>query len=195
MIFKIDKQTIDDLGIFGKIRENSVYGIFNKTMTRGGAQILEEMFLFPLSDLEKINERGEIIRYFQNSGISFPFNSELFDSAEFYLSNTDSRSRLSAHEDNLERKFKNAIGTDTEYQLIQKGVLSMLEIINRLKSFLDDILSKGVDNSYQPQVDAMMELLNIKSLEPCLNETNYRKLSYVKTANYDQELDIILGIS
>jgi DNA mismatch repair protein MutS len=186
MIFKIDKQTIDDLGIFGKIRERSIYGIFNKTVTHGGAQILEEMFMYPLSDESKINERGTIIRYFQDNKIGFPFRSELFDAAEFYLNNTDNRTRLSAYQDNLERKFKSAIGSDTEYKLLAKGVLSVVEILNRLKAFLDELEKKGVDGSYKPQVDMMMGLLCLKEFEPCLKETDFTKLPYVKTANYDQ---------
>jgi DNA mismatch repair ATPase MutS len=187
MTFRIDKQTIDDLGIFGKIRENSVYGVFNKTATNGGARILEEMFLYPMSDEKNINERAMIIRYFQNNQISFPFRNEIFDSVEFYMNNTDSRSRLSVHEDNLERKFKNAIGTDTEYKLIQKGVLSMLEILVVLKNFLCVLKETGIEMMYQQQVDAMQKLLSISELEPCLSETNFNKLPYIKTAKYDQE--------
>jgi len=188
MIFKIDKQTIDDLGIFGKIRENSVFGVFNKTVTHGGALILEQMFMYPLSDEDKINERGMIVRYFQNSRTDFPFRSDLFDSVEFYLNNTDSRSRLSAYQDNLERKFKNVIGTDVEYKLINKGVQSVVETLVTLKVFLAELKKAGIENMYQPQVDAMEELLNIKGLEECLKETSYKKLSYAKTATYDQEL-------
>lgn len=187
MIFKIDKQTIDDLGIFGKIRENSVYGIFNKTVTNGGAKILEEMFMYPLSDDLKINERELIIRYFQNNQINFPFKSELFDSVEYYLSNTDSRTRLSAYQDNLGRKFKNAIGSDTEYKLLSKGVLSMVEILNTLNKFLKEMEAKGVEKLYQPQIDSMKGLLGTKELEPCLKESDLKKLSYVKIASYDQE--------
>ena len=56
MSFKIDKQTLDDLAIFGNNRTKSVYDIFNRTRTRGGAKILEEMFLYPLSDADQINE-------------------------------------------------------------------------------------------------------------------------------------------
>ena len=36
MAFIIDRQTINDLNIFGKVRGNSVYGVFNSTRTRGG---------------------------------------------------------------------------------------------------------------------------------------------------------------
>jgi DNA mismatch repair protein MutS len=37
MIFKTDKQTVDDLALFGNRRGKSVYNIFNKTATAGGA--------------------------------------------------------------------------------------------------------------------------------------------------------------
>ncbi len=187
MIFKIDKQTIDDLGIFGKIRENSVYGVFNKTMTHGGARILEQMFMYPLSEENEINERGMIIRYFQNNLTEFPFRSDLFDSVEFYLNNTDSRSRLSAYQDNLERKFKNVIGTDVEYKQINKGVQSVIEILVTLNQFLTDLKKAGIEKMYQPQVDAMTELLNIKGIKESLWEISSKKLSYIKTAEYDQE--------
>jgi DNA mismatch repair ATPase MutS len=187
MIFSADKQTTDDLGIFGKIRENSVYGLFNKTVTRGGAQILEEMFLYPLSDEKKINERGEIIGYFQKYLITFPFKSELFDSVEFYLNNTDSRTRLSAYQDNLERKFKSAVGTDSEYRQLHKGVVALLEVLITLKKFLNTLQEKGVADVYRPQVEVMQGILNMKELADCLSETSVNKLSYAKTASYDQE--------
>ena len=61
MSFKIDKQTLNDLAIFGTGRSQSIYEIFNRTRTRGGGRLLEEMFQYPLSTLEEINSRGEII--------------------------------------------------------------------------------------------------------------------------------------
>jgi DNA mismatch repair protein MutS len=187
MTFRIDKQTVDDLGIFGKMRENSIYGVFNKTATNGGAHLLEEMFMYPLSDEKGINERSMIIKYFQNNDIAFPFRNEIFDSVEFYLNNTDSRSRLSAHEDNLERKFRNAIGTDYEYKLLQKGVLSVIEVIVVLKEFLDLLKEKSIVSEYQQQADSMYNILNAKELKPCLSERHFNKLPYLKTAKYDQE--------
>ena len=187
MAFKADKQTIDDLGIFGKIRENSVYGIFNKTMTSGGARVLEEMFLHPLSEVNKINERGMIIRYFQKSMIIFPFKSDLFDSIEFYLSNTDSRTRISAHEDNLERKLRNVIGTDTEYQLLYKGVLSVIEMVRTLNDFLEKLRSGDIHETYRPQTEAVIEILSNKVLLTCIKEKKSKKLSFSQTASYDQD--------
>ena len=65
MSFRTDKQTLNDLVVFGNNRTKSIYEIFNRTRTRGGAKILEEMFLYPLSEADKINERSEVIRYFK----------------------------------------------------------------------------------------------------------------------------------
>ena len=187
MSFRVDKQSIDDLGIFGRIREQSVYGVYNKTVTHGGSLILEDMFRYPLSEEDKINERGSIISYFQKLDISFPFKSELFDSVEFYLGNTDSRTRLSVHENTLERRFKTALGSDTEYEMIHKGVLSMTEILCNLDRFLKDLDSKGVDPSYSKDLDAMKEILSVKEFSPCLKETSFKKFPYTKVAEYDQE--------
>ena len=44
--FKIDKQTLNDFAVFGTVRNQSVYEIFNRMHTRGGARRLEEMFQF-----------------------------------------------------------------------------------------------------------------------------------------------------
>ena len=105
MSFKIDKQTLDDLAIFGNNRTKSVYDIFNRTRTRGGAKILEEMFLYPLSDADQINERSDVIRYYRDIEAEFPFRGEIFDTMEFYLSNTDRRTQLMTQDNTLGRKF------------------------------------------------------------------------------------------
>lgn len=45
MSFETDKQTLDDLNILGKYKNNSVYSLFNGVVTRGGERLLEDMFL------------------------------------------------------------------------------------------------------------------------------------------------------
>lgn len=186
MIFRVDKQTIDDLGIFGRIGEQNVYDIYNRATTSGGAQILEEMFRHPLSNKDKINERSLIIRFFQEIDISFPFNGELFDTVSFYLSNTDNRTRLQAHENTLERRFKTAIGSDGDYVMIHKGVLAMTEILCVLDDFIKKIEAKSIEPAYQSDLDAIKEILSTKEFLPCLMETTFKKYPYAKVATYDQ---------
>lgn len=73
MSFKIDKQTLDDLAIFGSGRTKSIYEIYNKVSTRGGGRLLEEMFRYPLSNEGSIRKRVNTIHYYGEHQIAFPF--------------------------------------------------------------------------------------------------------------------------
>src|SRR5687768_575528 len=147
MLFTTDKQTLEDLNIFGKHGADSIYQIFNRCATRGGAAILEELFRYPLSDDGAINKRVGIIRFFADSNMPFPFNTSLFDAIETYLANTDERTRLTADEQSVAKKLSRMIAVDTETAIIYKGVASLIELLQGARSFLDS-LDKDKASSY-----------------------------------------------
>jgi DNA mismatch repair protein MutS len=186
MSLVIDKQTLDDLNIFGKRGNNSVYLLFNRTHTRGGADILEQLFHYPLADVDSINTRSSIIRFFKEKKIAFPFRGELFDSAEQYLSNTDERSRLTIGDNTLGRKFNQLIGADTEYQQLVKGMVSIVEIMIGLDQFLQQITAR--DNPFTEEIQAMKALLHSDGLEAVLQEKIPFKPDYAKAVEYDRLL-------
>ncbi|MGN7721746.1 MutS-related protein [Chitinophaga sp. 22620] len=136
MLFTTDKQTLEDLNIFGKHGGDSVYNIFNRCATRGGAAILEEMFRYPLSDDPAINRRCGIIRHFAEAGTPFPFQGALFDAAEPYLANTDERTRLSAQEHSVTKKLSNIIALDAETKQVYNGVNALTELLKGAKTFI-----------------------------------------------------------
>lgn len=188
MGFIIDKQTYDDLKIFGKGRGNSIYSVFNTTRTHGGALVLEEMFNLPMSDAEKINERSSVIRFFYENDIHYNFNNEWFDTVEYYLSNKDNRTRISAmREDVLQRKIKNYVGANVEYEQLYNGIIAVIEIINSVRDFLSTL---NIDKStaYEPEYNAMKLLIDDASLVWCQNEKGTKKISYQKSSEYDDIL-------
>lgn len=136
MSFYVDQQSLDDLNVFGKRGRDSVFGLYNLARTRGGSGILDAMFRYPLSDRQKINQRSEIIRYMMDCAMEFPFRGELFDTIEYYLANTDHRTKLLAHENTIHRKLKGAVGADAQYEQIHKGVLSSIEVLDTLRRFV-----------------------------------------------------------
>jgi DNA mismatch repair protein MutS len=184
MSLVIDKQTIEDLNIFGKRGNNSVYLLFNRTHTRGGAEILEQMFRYPLSDAQSINIRSSIIRFFKEKMISFPFRGELFDATEQYLGNTDERSRLTIGDNTLGRKFNQLIGADTEYQQLIKGISSIAEILVGLDAFLQQLTTSA--NPFANDMQEMKALLHSKGLEVLLQEKIPLKPDYAKAVEYDK---------
>jgi DNA mismatch repair ATPase MutS len=186
MSFIIDKQTLDDLNIFGK-QPGAIYNIFNNTRTRGGALLLEEMFKYPLSDEARIRKRMAFIRYFREQEVQFPFSIESFDVIENYLENTDERSKLTMEQDNLQRKLKNIVGADSEFDGLHKGVLAVLDVYNRLEDFLN-IISIPIDNEWKTELFAMKQLLRDPQLSFIKEEKKNKKLSYAKVSEYDKVL-------
>src|SRR4051812_36568244 len=96
MLLQTDDQTLDDLGIFGRRGGAGIYDLYNRTHTRGGQAVLEEMFRHPLSDKAAISKRTGIIATFARLNLAFPFQGALFDTAEKYLMNPDERTINSA---------------------------------------------------------------------------------------------------
>lgn len=159
MAFIIDSQTISDLGIFGKPGAESVYSIFNRTCTSGGAAILEEMFSYPLSNKAAIDERIKIFEEFEKLSVAFSFSTDLFGLAEQYLNNTDQRTRLTHEQQTIGKKIVNLINSDTEYKNLVKGVVAVKDIISELWQFLkrynfDQCRSLAADR------EAILALLN-----------------------------------
>jgi DNA mismatch repair protein MutS len=207
MRFSTDQQTLEDLNIFGKHGTDSIYGLFNRTCTRGGAALLEECFRYPLADEKLINQRSSIIRYFAATGAEFPFKSEGFDQAEQYLANEDERTKLSVGERTLRDKMSSLIAEDSDYKTIQRGVAALVEILQTLQQWItgagpDSRAGTGAGSRagidpYQAEREAFSALLAEQALQPLLlddhhrshnNRDHQRKLTFEKVAAYDSVL-------
>lgn len=185
MSFATDKQTLDDLNILHKPGKESVYAVFNNTVTRGGSQILEEMFVHPLSDVTDINKRSGIISYFLQHEMPFPLSSELFDRAELYLAMTDSRTRLAPEDNTLARKFSNLIAADGDYKVIYNGVIAIIEILQQVNAFTVSIKPLAQQTPYNNDLEAITTIVSDPDIAALLNERTKNKLSYDLIATYD----------
>lgn len=185
MAFKVDKQTIGDLKIVSDNRDPDVYSVYNRTRTRGGAEVLKNMFLFPRSKAEEINNRSSILRYFKDNEIKFPFDSSSFENIEFYLSNTDERTSLVHRDDELKRKWDKLIGADVEFQQIHRGVLGTLHFLIDIKKFVSTFQKDESIAEFNENIDAIKEVLSIPRLEFLADTERVKKLSFAKTAEFD----------
>lgn len=188
MSFIIDKQTIDDLNIFGKHGKDSVFSIYNNTCTKGGTLLLEEMFRHPLDDFGVIKRRQDTIQYFYRKRMDFPFEGAVFDSVEYYLSNTDTRTRIDAHDNKLKKQFQRLMKTDTEFQMIHKGILGLIRIINILHDFFEDIANDEMIVLELSEMEEVKKIISDEKLRFVKNERETKKLSLEKAGKYDDEL-------
>lgn len=184
MAFVTDQQTLNDLHIFGKHGSDSVYQIFNHSITRGAASILEDMFRYPLSDEQAINNRIGIIQYFAKKDTVFPFSSADFDLIEPYLNSKDERTRLSVQEHSMVTKLSNLVAVDAETQMIHKGIIALVAIFNGIKKFIAS-LELPENHPYQSDRDGIAGLLNASVFKDILGRPLKKKWSSAELAECD----------
>lgn len=138
MAFTTDKQTLDDLNLLGKPGSSSVYELFNRCETTGGALLLEDIFNSPFDNADKINKRAGIIRFFAEQKQTFPFSALHFGAIEVYLANNDERTRLSYTYVSFRSKLNRLIGSDIETVQIEKGIQAVQALLEEVRLFLDD---------------------------------------------------------
>ncbi|MES2650527.1 MAG: DNA mismatch repair protein [Bacteroidota bacterium] len=184
MLFSTDKQTINDLGIFGRPGTGSIYGLFNQTSTRIGATILEEMFQYPLSGMEQISRRSNIFKYFAVKRVKFPFRPAVFDTAEQWLADTDERTILGPEDKSHGKKLMTLVARDTKFNSIQDGVMAIIEIAHAAQSFINS-LGADVDVAFQQETKEIMGLLSEAPFENLLLQRPDHKPGYQATSDYD----------
>jgi DNA mismatch repair ATPase MutS len=186
-MFTTDAQTIADLGVFGKGAQDSVYRLYNVTRTRGGAQVLEELFNNPLNSADKINIRSGIIQYFAEHAISFSFEPELFDSIEQYLIERDERTRLTTGQQNLGQKISSLVSTDASFKNIRNGVGAAIVLLQELQSFVNNAAVIGC-LAYAGERQAIQDLLSHDAFVSILKQPNNNKLPQEQLSAFDNIL-------
>lgn len=186
MAFTVDRQTIDDLKIVGDSRGNDIFGLFNKTRTQGGAQLLKEMFMYPRSKAVEINYRLQAIKCLSEQGICFPFDTTVFDTIDFYLSDTDPRTRLSVDQDNMKRKFEHLIGSDMQYQQVDKGITATIQFLAEFYDFATALEGNPQVSGFQENIAGVQAILSIPDLAFIKEGKKIAKRSYERTAFFDE---------
>jgi len=159
MSFIADKQTLEDLNLLGKYKQQSIFSLFNKVNTAGGEQLLHAMFQTPLTDPVAINRRSAIFRYFQHQQLSFPINNEQFSLMENYLSGSSGKSYPAVLMSLAKKKLLGTVVRDEEYQNIQTGLQQTIAVLNTCKTFISELEEKK--QQQHPFYDELLAVKNI----------------------------------
>lgn len=186
MLFTTDKQTQEDLNIYGKQGTDSILSLFNRTATLNGSRLLEELFCNPLSDANAINKRSGAIRYLKIVQTAFPFNAELFDHAEQYLANTDERTKLPAEKPSLEKRLSNLVASNEDYRQIVNGITALIEIMQKMHNLLQNtLLLAGSPFKNDEETTKIHTLLITEPISLLVQENQKNKLLHEKLAAFD----------
>lgn len=183
MSFIADKQSLEDLNILGRYKNNSIARLFDHTVTAGGSRTMEAMFQYPLTNAAEINRRTAIFRYFGKTDHKFPVSGESFEQMENYLRSGTSGSFLSAGIGLISKKALQVVAQDKDYELLLGDVLHSIEVLNQLDDF-----SLGLDNTdhpYREELDRIRQIFAHPKLSWLKKERGAKRLSFFKLVRYD----------
>jgi len=186
MSFSIDTQTLEELNLLGKFRQGSVYSLFNQVRTRGGEQLLDNMFRIPLDNAPAINERSSVFQFFQQAELAFPFDVQEVTSMREYLDTGAGNSALMTLAGTVLKKWLSGLTRDERYKKNVQGLQAVIGTLGRCYAFLETL--QTMSGPYNTRIREMMKLLSDRRLEKLRNIDIYTALSVRTLAYYDHLL-------
>ena len=185
MAFIMDRQTFADLEIFeGREVKKTVFKYFDRAISHGGREELFEMFHSPQSDIKKIRERQDIIRYVCRKKLSFSIDKYLLDFIEYYLllSNKPVKvSRLNAWHKYLKYKLQ----PTNEYYVIQRGIEYVVEFLQELYSFAAENTEQKRPNLLEQHLKFITDSIQNTELGKIIEFNTKKKISAIDRERFD----------
>lgn len=184
-IFGTDRQTIQDLNIFNRSREDpSVFKYYNQTVTGGGKELLEIIMASPLNDLDEINTRLSAIRYIHDHHLNFGFNKEHINIIEHYL-NLNIPTLRNNLIDSWFTWFYDKFRPNNAFYITNRGLEYLVVHLQKLLKFSQKLDSPGLPLFFSYLKNEIESIRMHPGLGPFLN-LKRRRLSFRQVSQYDQ---------
>jgi len=176
MKFIIDKQTITDLELFEKVKgEKSIFALFNYTKSFGGKKQLEFLFSNPLTDIDLLEQRLQVIQYFQKHEIGFDVEKHCFDFIEHYLTQQNVPNRFSRFKSFL-KALNYKINPKNEYYVVQRGIRFLIAVLNDIYDYAKNEEPQDTPAYFQHCKYFILDKIDNTPLKAVLSLKNRRKL-------------------
>lgn len=183
MNFEFDKQTIQDLEIFGNEKSpNSIFRYYNNTKTHGGKRHLFRLMHLPLTDINKIQQRRDTIKFIYDIEFELTINSGQFDFIEHYLNLNVSPLRnnfLDAYLQSISYRLKPL----NNYYIIQSGIRQLIFLFKHLIEKLESIIELTLPEELNNLIKRIYEFICNPEIREIV--TAKEKFSCVKLNRFD----------
>ena len=186
MNFTIDRQSLDELNLLGKFKQGSVYSLFNQVKTRGGEQLLDQMFKHPLTDEQQINQRAAIFRFFQEADLQWVFDPLQVAQMHEYIDTSSSKNRISNYAGILMKKTLSALTRDERYKSLIQGMQATIMTLKKCLGIVELLHTMGGPFQYRNQ--EIRAIVHNGQLASLIETDIYSNISVRKIAVYDHLL-------
>jgi DNA mismatch repair protein MutS len=168
MIFKTDIQTIRDLELFSERRKlPSVFNFYNCLVTKGGQELIYQIFNSPVSDFEFLSDRKGEIKFFIDNDCSLKLNSRNIDFIEYYLNIRRVPLKANLIDATLDG-LSNKLSPDNDYFIITECIIHIAQLLTDLKLFIKTVKSLAVTATFSSHLDEIQDFINSKAIKDLL---------------------------
>lgn len=183
MSFTIDRQSQEELNLMGKFRHGSVYSLFNQVRSRGGEQLLDQLFKQPLTDERQINERTAIFSFFQQAQLQWGFDAAQVQLMQEYIDATSDNGQLFTYTSILLKKMLASLTRDERYKTLIQGMQATIVTLKKCMGMAELLYQQH--GPYQQRATEIRSLLNRHGLLQLIETDIYSAISVKKIAEYD----------
>jgi DNA mismatch repair protein MutS len=187
MKFEMDIQTFNDLNILNETStSSSIFDIFKHTRTIGGREKLREMMTSPSSDIELVNQRKDLIKYFASQQIKLDISNHELDLIEHYLNFNKSYLRNNVI-DATAGFISNKLNPKSDNYIIKAGIINLIKLLKYLLKFAEEMSSDNLPVLMRRHCTGLISLIESDGLKEfvLLNE---HKLSFYELSRWDMRL-------
>ena len=188
MSFITDKQTVQDLNLLGKYDSKSIYHVYDRTRTRGGRQLIEQMFRNPLTDSEAINARSALFQSFMDRPCDFPFEDEAITAVEYYMSMPASSNRGMHLFKFAKMKSMLYIAGDRMIETMGENIIKTLRLFDGLMTFTTGHAEEV--EAYRSVNEEVKALLATPALAGVMRHKESKTLSFAQVMHAHRVLRI-----
>ncbi|NML22269.1 hypothetical protein HHL16_15400 [Pseudoflavitalea sp. G-6-1-2] len=163
--FQTDNQTLEDLNIPGKYKQNSIFSLFNSTRTRDGERLLDQLFMHPLTDASTINERSALYAFFSRQTLAFPVSSARFAQMEDYVKDRPYDGALQLFFRGARRQALAMMGVKKEMEQAVEGLSATMEVFAAVRTFLQSSWTAIAPPSLKKAIGEVLNFLNDPRLQ------------------------------
>lgn len=186
MSFTIDRQSLDELNLMGKFKQGSVYSLFNQVKTRGGEQLLDQLFKNPLTNENSINQRTAVFRFFQEARLTFPFDPQQVLQMREYIDAGVNSSRFSSFAGILLKKTLSALTRDERYKALIQGLQATIITLKKCFTITEQLQLMG--GPFLPRIQELRSILQLPELVDLIQTDIYSDIPVKRIAQYDHLL-------
>lgn len=203
--FIIDRKSLDELEIFHENGSGqSIFDVLNYTLTTGGKDKLQNIFLKPEFDLESILKNQEAVNYIlkNRKTWNFPFNEKLMDQLEFYyFLNIDpviSKNLIV----NLFEALRYRIFFGSYFKAFKEGIKNLFLFIQLLNSFYFSHKEETLPSQLKQIFSQLGEMLEFEFIKDILKKGEKGKADFLEVfimdkafrETYKEQMALLLDI-